>query len=122
MTRRLQGALNVDITEFWTNIVPCPCIYFRCSTYEPVISANERTTSGRSRPIMMAEDPASDRIKVCSTWTSRSSGRTSGHTRASTSVLAHAPLLAQRGFERPAGHPALGRGAGGTPAQDTGKG
>jgi len=35
---RFDGALNVDITEFQTNLVPYPRIHFMLSSYAPVIS------------------------------------------------------------------------------------
>merc|ERR1711957_599192 len=36
---RFDGAFNVDITEFQTNLVPYPRIHFMLSSYAPVISA-----------------------------------------------------------------------------------
>ncbi|KAH8052878.1 hypothetical protein JL720_14812 [Aureococcus anophagefferens] len=36
---RFDGALNVDITEFQTNLVPYPRIHFMLTSYAPVISA-----------------------------------------------------------------------------------
>ena len=38
---RFDGALNVDITEFQTNLVPYPRIHFMLSSYAPVISAEK---------------------------------------------------------------------------------
>jgi tubulin alpha len=38
---RFDGALNVDITEFQTNLVPYPRIHFMLTSYAPVISATE---------------------------------------------------------------------------------
>ena len=38
---RFDGALNVDLTEFQTNLVPYPHIYFPLATYAPVISAEK---------------------------------------------------------------------------------
>merc|ERR1711979_161524 len=38
---RFDGALNVDITEFQTNLVPYPRIHFVMSSYAPVISAEK---------------------------------------------------------------------------------
>ena len=38
---RFDGALNVDVTEFQTNLVPYPRIHFMLSSYAPVISAEK---------------------------------------------------------------------------------
>jgi len=38
---RFDGALNVDITEFQTNLVPYPRIHFMLASYAPVISAEK---------------------------------------------------------------------------------
>ncbi|XP_024394005.1 tubulin alpha chain isoform X2 [Physcomitrium patens] len=38
---RFDGALNVDLAEFQTNLVPYPRIHFMLSSYAPVISAEK---------------------------------------------------------------------------------
>jgi len=38
---RFEGALNVDINEFQTNLVPYPRIHFMLSSYAPVIAADK---------------------------------------------------------------------------------
>ena len=38
---RFDGALNVDITEFQTNLVPYPRIHFMLSSYAPIISTEK---------------------------------------------------------------------------------
>mmetsp|Transcript_26554 Transcript_26554/g.63016 ORF Transcript_26554/g.63016 Transcript_26554/m.63016 type:complete len:404 (-) Transcript_26554:226-1437(-) len=40
---RFDGALNVDITEFQTNLVPYPRIHFMLSSYSPLISSEKAT-------------------------------------------------------------------------------
>lgn len=38
---RFDGALNVDLNEFQTNLVPYPRIHYPLATYGPVISADK---------------------------------------------------------------------------------
>jgi len=40
-SHRFDGALNVDVTEFQTNLVPYPRIHFMLTSYAPVISAEK---------------------------------------------------------------------------------
>ena len=41
VSRRFDGALNVDVTEFQTNLVPYPRIHFMLTSYSPIISAEK---------------------------------------------------------------------------------
>ena len=38
---RFDGAINVDLNEFQTNLVPYPRIHFPMATYSPIISADK---------------------------------------------------------------------------------
>jgi len=38
---RFDGALNVDLTEFQTNLVPYPRIHFPVATYQPIITPEQ---------------------------------------------------------------------------------
>jgi len=70
---RFDGALNVDISEFQTNLVPYPRIHFMLSSYAPVISSAkasheqmsvaEITSSAFKADNMMAKcDPSHENI------------------------------------------------------------
>merc|ERR1712003_72588 len=73
---RFDGALNVDITEFQTNLAPYPRIHFMLSSYAPVISAEkayheklsvaELTTACFEPANMMAKcDPRHGKYMAC---------------------------------------------------------
>merc|ERR1712038_1785656 len=73
---RFDGALNVDVTEFQTNLVPYPRIHFMLSSYAPVISAEkayheqlsvgEITSSAFEPASMMAKcDPRRGKYMAC---------------------------------------------------------
>ena len=52
---RFEGALNVDLNEFQTNLVPYPRIHFPLVTYAPVISAAKAGHERHSVPELTAE-------------------------------------------------------------------
>ena len=73
---RFDGALNVDITVFQTNLVPYPRIHFMLSSYAPVISSekafheqlsiSEITNSAFEPHSMMAKcDPRKGKYMAC---------------------------------------------------------
>jgi tubulin alpha len=73
---RFDGALNVDLTEFQTNLVPYPRIHFPVVSYAPVISAEkayheqlsvaEITNSVFEPAMMMAKcDPRHGKYMAC---------------------------------------------------------
>ena len=48
---RFDGALNVDVTEFQTNLVPYPRIHFMLSSYSPVIRCAALPACMRQAPV-----------------------------------------------------------------------
>ncbi|KAI3897051.1 hypothetical protein MKW92_052038 [Papaver armeniacum] len=63
---RFDGALNVDVTEFQTNLVPYPRIHFMLSSYAPVISAEKAYHEQLSPSSMMAKcDPRHGKYMAC---------------------------------------------------------
>ena len=52
---RFDGALNVDITEFQTNLVPYPRIHFMLTSYAPVISAEKAYASASPLRVTVCE-------------------------------------------------------------------
>eukprot|EP00472_Partenskyella_glossopodia_P013681 CAMPEP_0197517132 /NCGR_PEP_ID=MMETSP1318-20131121/2105_1 /TAXON_ID=552666 /ORGANISM="Partenskyella glossopodia, Strain RCC365" /LENGTH=452 /DNA_ID=CAMNT_0043066445 /DNA_START=63 /DNA_END=1421 /DNA_ORIENTATION=- len=73
---RFDGALNVDVTEFQTNLVPYPRIHFMLSSYAPIISAQkasheqltvaELTNTAFEPASMMAKcDPRHGKYMAC---------------------------------------------------------
>jgi len=73
---RFDGALNVDLNEFQTNLVPYPRIHFPLVTYTPIISASkaghernsvDELTSGCFEPgnQMVMCDPRTGKYMAC---------------------------------------------------------
>ncbi|XP_075221780.1 tubulin alpha chain-like [Lycorma delicatula] len=62
---RFDGALNVDLTEFQTNLVPYPRIHFPLTAYAPVCSADKAYHEGMSVNEITSEcfDPLNQMVK-----------------------------------------------------------
>lgn len=62
---RFDGALNVDLTEFQTNLVPYPRIHFPLASYAPVVSADKAYHEGMSVAEITSEcfEPGNQMVK-----------------------------------------------------------
>ncbi|XP_057659863.1 tubulin alpha chain-like [Diorhabda carinulata] len=62
---RFDGALNVDLTEFQTNLVPYPRIHFPLASYAPVVSSEKAFHEGMSVAEITAElfEPTNQMVK-----------------------------------------------------------
>ena len=87
---RFDGALNVDLTEFQTNLLPYPRIHFPLVTYAPVISAEKayhetfnvgKITSACFEPAnqMVKCDPRRYGLLPAVPWRCGSQGRECSH-------------------------------------------
>ncbi|XP_026475367.1 tubulin alpha-8 chain-like [Ctenocephalides felis] len=62
---RFDGALNVDLAEFQTNLVPYPRIHFPLASYSPLVSADKAYHEGMTVAEITAElfDPSNQMVK-----------------------------------------------------------
>lgn len=62
---RFDGALNVDLTEFQTNLVPYPRIHFPLASYAPVVSSEKAYHEGMSVAEITSDlfDPSNQMVK-----------------------------------------------------------
>lgn len=62
---RFDGALNVDLNEFQTNLVPFPRIHFPLASYSPIISAEKASHEQNSVAEMVFScfEPANQMVK-----------------------------------------------------------
>jgi len=62
---RFEGSLNVDLTEFQTNLVPYPRIHFPLTSYAPILSS-ERASHEKNSTMELTNacfDPANQMVK-----------------------------------------------------------
>ena len=63
---RFDGALNIDLNEFQTNLVAYPCIHFMLSNYAPLVFSAEKAYHENSyvlEIINMVFEPSSIMVK-----------------------------------------------------------